>query len=99
MVFHFLLQGIFPTQESNLGLPHCVDSLPTELPGKPFSMHGPTLNLSLLQTTTFQFVWPHCVLGTQLVQTLWVQSKGLSLQSSWFFLNAFHHYMLLEQSI
>ena len=24
---HFLLQGIFPTQESNLGLPHCGQTL------------------------------------------------------------------------
>ena len=24
---HFLLQGIFPTQESNLGLPHCRQTL------------------------------------------------------------------------
>ena len=34
-----LLQGIFLTQESNQGLLHCrrlqLDSLPTELPGKP----------------------------------------------------------------
>ena len=31
-----LLQGIFPTQESNPGLPHCrPDSLPSEPPGKP----------------------------------------------------------------
>ena len=32
-----LLQRIFPTQESNPGLPHCKespDSLPAELPGK-----------------------------------------------------------------
>ena len=32
-----LLQGIFPTQESNPGLPHCKespDSLPAEPPGK-----------------------------------------------------------------
>ena len=32
----FLLQGIFPTQESNPGLLHLqADSLPTELSGKP----------------------------------------------------------------
>ena len=30
-----LLQGIFPTQGSNPGLPHCwADSLPAEPPGK-----------------------------------------------------------------
>ena len=32
---HSLLQGIFLTQESNWGLPHCMsDSLPSEPPGK-----------------------------------------------------------------
>ena len=36
---HFLLQGIFPTQESNLGLPHCRQtlyrlSLPFTIPSK-----------------------------------------------------------------
>ena len=32
---HALLQEIFPTQGSNLGLLHCkTDSLPSELPGK-----------------------------------------------------------------
>ena len=34
---HFLLQGIFPTQGLNLGLPAALeaDSLPLESPGKP----------------------------------------------------------------
>ena len=36
---HFLLQGIFPTQESNTGLPHCrqtqADTLTSEPPGSP----------------------------------------------------------------
>ena len=32
---HFLLQGICPTQGSNLGLPHCSQTfLPSETPGK-----------------------------------------------------------------
>ena len=30
----------------------------------PVSLHGPEINLSLLQTPTFQFVWPHCASGT-----------------------------------
>ena len=35
-----LLQGIFPTQGSNLGLPHYrQDSLPSELPGKTVHMY------------------------------------------------------------
>ena len=34
-----LLQGIFPTQESNRGSPALqADSLPTELSGKPYSV-------------------------------------------------------------
>ena len=32
---HALLQGIFPTQGSNPGLPHCMWILPTEPPWKP----------------------------------------------------------------
>ena len=35
---HSLLQGIFPTQGSNLGLPHFRHSLSSELPGKPGSI-------------------------------------------------------------
>ena len=31
---HFLLQGIFPTQGSNLGVPHCRKTLPSQPPGK-----------------------------------------------------------------
>ena len=37
---HFFLQGIFPTQGSNLGLMHCRQTLPSELPGK-----SPILNI------------------------------------------------------
>ena len=43
---HALLQGIFPTQGSNPGLPHCGgDSLLTELPGKPKSTGEGSLSL------------------------------------------------------
>ena len=31
--FHFLLQGIFATQGSNLGLPHCKQTFSTSEPG------------------------------------------------------------------
>ena len=31
----------------------------------PFSLHGPAINLSLLQTLAFQVAWPHCAMGTQ----------------------------------
>ena len=36
---HFLLQGIFPTQELNPRLPHWQDSLPLSHPGGPFHNH------------------------------------------------------------
>ena len=43
---HFLLQGIFPTQRLNLGLPHC--SLPSESPGKPLLMFKAQLKCHVL---------------------------------------------------
>ena len=46
---HALLQGIFPTQGSNPGLPHCTaDSLPVELP------ELPQLNNCVLRTSQVQ---------------------------------------------
>ena len=40
---HFLLQGIFPTQELNPGLPHCMqtqaDTLTSEPPGSPVYLY------------------------------------------------------------
>ena len=46
---HALLQGIFPTQGSNPGLPHCAaDSLPSELP------ELPQLNNCILRTSQVQ---------------------------------------------
>ena len=30
-----------------------------------FSLYGPAINLFLLQTLMFQFIWPHCASGTQ----------------------------------
>ena len=30
----------------------------------PTSLHGSAINLALLRTLTFQFVWPHCASGT-----------------------------------
>ena len=37
---HALLQGIFSTQGSNLGLPHCRRILPPEPPGKPVHINN-----------------------------------------------------------
>ena len=49
------LQGIFPTQESNLGLPHFRQSLPSEPPVK-----GYTISQSLLLHAGFlQLLWAH----------------------------------------
>ena len=42
--YHFLLQGIFPTQGSNPGLLHWqADSLPSEPPGKPLKTQVVTI--------------------------------------------------------
>ena len=41
----FLFQGIFPTQGSNPGLPHCRDSLPAEPQGKPRNTGEGSLSL------------------------------------------------------
>ena len=44
-----LLQGIFLTQESNLGSPAWqADSLPAELPGKPTAALGDTITSCFL---------------------------------------------------
>ena len=49
----------------------------------PFSFLGPALNISLLQTLTFQFVWPHCASGTQTcVRQHWF-SGGFCHKGSW----------------
>ena len=41
---HSLLQGIFPTQGSNLGVPHCSQTLPSAPPGKPLPGRGHVLS-------------------------------------------------------
>ena len=49
---HFLLQGIFSTQGSNLGLLYCRQSLPSEPPGKPgcpWDPHLPNGTVSVFQ--------------------------------------------------
>ena len=47
---HVLLQGIFPIQESNPGLPSLqADFLPSELPGKPPATKGHLLNCKSLR--------------------------------------------------
>ena len=47
---HFLLQGIFPTQESNPGLPHCrqtqADALNSEPPGSLVKVHKALIRLA-----------------------------------------------------
>ena len=60
---HFLLQGIFPTQGSNLGLPHCRQML---LPPEPSS---PTLLLLLLVTSVMSdSLRPHGLQPTRLLR-------------------------------
>jgi len=61
----------------------------------PVSIQGPAINLSLLQTLTFPFVWPHCVWDTWscLNRSSWdllshmemsKKKKKKSLQDFWF---------------
>lgn len=45
----------------------------------PLSLHGPAINRSLIQTPTFQSVWPHCASGTQPHADnyyMWIPSAG-----------------------
>ena len=50
---HFLLQEIFPTQGSNLGLPHCRQTLlPSEPPGK--SLYQIPYNYTVVVTSRFK---------------------------------------------
>ena len=45
---HFLLQGIFPTQRSNLGLPHCRQTLyHLSHQGSPYTTTGKTIALTI----------------------------------------------------
>ena len=52
---HFLLQGLFPTQGSNLGLYHCLaDSLPLSHLGSPTWLPG---SIKLRQWLPFEVDW------------------------------------------
>ena len=44
---HFLFQGIFPTQGSNLGFPHCRQTLQSEPLGKPIQVWPKSNTLQL----------------------------------------------------
>ena len=50
---HSLLQRIFLTQGSNLGLPHCRHSLPCESLGKPVLNITGTVHLKMVRTVNF----------------------------------------------
>ena len=72
---HALLQGIFPTQGSNPGLPHCRwILLPSEPPGKPKNMGAGSLFL-------LQGIFPTQVSNTGLLHCRWILHK-LSCQGS-----------------
>ena len=45
---HALLQGIFPTQRLNSGLPHCRHSLPSDPSGKPIYITNYDINTYIL---------------------------------------------------
>ena len=71
---HALLQGIFPTQGLNSGLPHCRQTLPSEPPGKP--MNTGVGSLSLLQG-----IFPTQELNLGLLHCKWILYQ-LSYQGS-----------------
>ena len=61
---HSLLQGIFPTQGSNLGLPTVqADSLPSEPPGKSINAIDSHINSHRIQRG--KYTWPTLGLGEQ----------------------------------
>ena len=85
-----LLQGIFPTQGSNPGLPHCkLDSLPAELQGKP-------KNTGVGSISLLQWIFPtqesnqgllHCrqilyQLSYQRSPNFWIIDKAIKQESS-----------------
>ena len=49
----------------------------------PSSFHGPSINLSLLQTPPFRFVWPHCALGTWTCTNKFPSQNRDGTRSSW----------------
>ena len=53
-----LLQGIFPTQESNRGLLHCRDSLPTELSGKASGLGNSEADTTQLAQDSIYLMFP-----------------------------------------
>ena len=58
---HALLQGVFPTQGSNPGLPHCRwILLLTEPPGKSFSWY-------LVLFFDYLFTWQHLILSLEII--------------------------------
>ena len=60
----FLLQGIFPTQGSNLGLLYWQgDSLPSELPGKPLQRMKAKLSDQTLLVFWVRFLWVDIYFG------------------------------------
>ena len=85
---HTLLQGIFPTQESNPGLPHCRQTL--------YRLSHQGITLKILQARLQQYV--NCELpdvqagfrkgrGTrdQIANTRWIMEKAREFQKSIYF--------------
>ena len=68
---HFLLQGIFPTQGLNLGLPHCGRTL------YPLSHQGSSVpNLPVLPLNYSAFLVAHSGKNLPAMRETWVQSLG-----------------------
>ena len=87
---HFLLQGTFPTQGSNLGLPTLqADALPSEPPGKPtlqVKQHTNEIGVCLFQNLAWPLetveekglcVW--MILGNSEARKEWIQNQNSDL--------------------
>ena len=67
-------QGIFPTQWSNPGLPHCRQTLPSEPPGKP--KNTGVGSLSLLQGIFLTQEWNPGLLHCRRILTSWATREA-----------------------
>ena len=77
---HALTQGIFPTQGSNWGLPHCRWMfVPFEPPGKPphkTIIQKDTCNTAALFTKTKTWKQPQCPLVDVWIDSMWYIYDG-----------------------
>ena len=77
---HFFLQGIFPTQESNPGLLHCRQTLPSGPPGAPILMEVfPKYIVPILVQWLF---WNTTNLFLMISLLMWINNQSTGLINS-----------------